>query len=230
MTSSLHTLIQDTLLYATDNAWQEISFLVPKEYVQKLTLPIQLPSETVETLPPIILHKSPSPSPVARLEPNIPKPPQEKRPLAPLQMRDTLSKLIPSLRLTEAIPDDEEGQRMANLWKEKLSDTKIVLLALSQDSETLELLKSLAKAIDSRFGQTKIISAKRLESQQQWDLFFKANTFRLVIASTSHPFLLKGVQTVGNTPLLLLETPQTYKQIAHKAELWKSICHYLNNG
>lgn len=165
----------------------------------------------------------------AAVEQSPVKPHVDKHPSPSPQIRDTLSKLIPSLRLTDTIPGDEEGQRMANLWKEKLSGTQIVLLALSQESETLELLKSLAKAIDSRFGPTKIISAKRLESQEQWHLFFKANTFRLVIASSSHPFLMSGMQTVQNTPLLLLDQPQVYKQIAKKAELWKTICHHLNN-
>lgn len=113
------------------------------------------------------------------------------------------------------------------LWKEKIADAEVILLACSQDEPTLDLLKSLAKAIDSKLAKTKILPAERLEQQKQWELFFKANTFRLILVSptqNSYPELLKHVHPL--TPLFL-EEPSVYKQIAKKAELWKMVTSRL---
>ncbi|MEN9343390.1 MAG: hypothetical protein RLZZ453_177 [Chlamydiota bacterium] len=142
-------------------------------------------------------------------------------------IKKTLEGLVPSLKLKETIPDDTEGKKKAMLWKEKVVGADVLLLALSQDEPTLDLLKSLAKAIDTRLAKAKILPGERLEKEKQWDLFFAANPCKLIIVSclkNRYPELEKHLHTA---PILILEDPLVYKQLEKKAELWKTLCKKL---
>lgn len=220
MQDTVHSLIKDTFSLIQDPLFAEEFFLVSERCKHHFSLPIPKPQiekqVQKETIP--LKEKSrpflPPPLPAKETTP----PPSQAHIQAALQ------KILPSLRLTERIPDDLEGKKSANLWKEKIEGIEVILFALSQDQETLELLKSLAKAINSKLGPAKIISAERLELSQNWDLFFETNSFRLIVASDGLEKYKHLSPFLKNRPFISLESASTYKQIEKKATLWKTIC------
>lgn len=154
------------------------------------------------------------------------------------KMKATLQKVLPHLSLVDAIPDDATAKKVSNSWKEKISDAEVILLACQTDEETLELLKSLGKAIDKNLAKAKIIPAERLEKEGKWDLFLQKNPFRLIVAS-ERISKLSGLMSfytavpaqsqffLGKIPLLVLGEAHVYKSIEHKAHLWKTLCQLL---
>jgi hypothetical protein len=64
-----------------------------------------------------------------------------------IHIRATLEKIAPSIRLSDEPLDDAHAKRIASAWKEKVADAEVILLALDSTTETIEFLKSLAKAI-----------------------------------------------------------------------------------
>ncbi len=153
-------------------------------------------------------------------------------------IKKTLQKIAPSLKLIDHIPDDREAKRISNAWKEKVVDADAVLLICDSNSETLEFLKGLAKAIDQHLGKVKILMAERLEREKRWDLFLEKNSLRLIIASDAIqklPELMhfyKSVPThaqffLDKIPLLVLSPVTVYKSLEHKALLWKTLCQML---
>lgn len=154
------------------------------------------------------------------------------------EIKKNLQRAVPHLKHIDAIPDDTAAKKIAESWREKIPDTEVILLACTTDAETLELLKSLGKAIDQHLGKAKILPAERWEKEKRWDLFLQKNQFRLIVASdglqalpelmrfykalpaTSHYFLEK-------TPLLTLLPASTYKSLEQKALLWKTLCQML---
>lgn len=219
MKDTVHSLLKDTLSLMKDPLFQEDFFLVSENCKHHFARPIEKPKQEKrepikeQSLIPPSNHSRP---PIAAKE--------TTQPPSQAHIQAALQKLLPSLRLTEKIPDDLEGKKSANLWKEKIEGIEVVLLALSQDQETLELLKSLAKAIDSKLGSAKIISAERLELSQNWDLFFKANSFRLIVVSEGLAKYKHLSPFLKNRPFVSLENASTYKQIEKKATLWKTLC------
>jgi hypothetical protein len=158
----------------------------------------------------------------------IPKPSEE--------ITEVLKKIAPELMISHSIPDDQAAKKIRSTWKEKLNGVEIVLLVLNQFPDTIDLMKSLAKAIQKDLGAVKLISADRLEQQKRWDLFFQANTFRMIVASSGieqHPELLKYYKLLpsqqaaflSNIPLLILEPALNYKDALNKKiDLWNSLC------
>jgi hypothetical protein len=135
----------------------------------------------------------------------------------------------------DEVPDDATAKRVANSWKEKISDADVILLACERDAETLEFLKSLGKAIDQNLAKAKILPAEKMEAENRWDLFLQKNQFRLIIASDGMrgmPRLMRFYREtpataeyfLDKTPLLPLSSASLYKSIEHKALLWKTLC------
>jgi len=227
MTDTPASVLRDTLCFLKDPLSEENLFLVSDPCKHHFSTPLQtvaLQKKAVEIpkpLPPVSIHKE-------AMAPRIPTPTPKKEHALPTQeIQSALQKLLPSLRLTQTIPDDQTAKKTSNLWKEKIEGIDVVLLALSQDGETLELLKSLAKAIDNRLGKAKIILAERLETTQNWDLFFEANSFRLVILSEGIENYKHLPPFLNNLQSLSLLHPAVYKQIEQKATLWKTLCQKL---
>ncbi len=173
----------------------------------------------------------PSPTAVFRV-----KEPSDKDGFA--QIKRTLLRAAPAVRLIEEVPDDSAAKRVANAWKEKIPDAQVVLLACETDADTLELLKSLGKAIDQNLAKAKILPAEKMERENRWDLFLQKNQFRLIIASDglqklSHLMrFYKALPATSEsyldkTPLLALSPASVYKSLEAKAHLWKTLCQML---
>ena len=170
-------------------------------------------------------------------------PPKEKTLKEPSQpdhsnVKKILQKISPSLKLLDQIPDDAIAKKVANAWKEKISEAEVVLLMCDPKTETMEFLKGLAKAIDQHLAKAKILMADKFEKEKRWDLFLDKNSFRLVIASDGIkklPELMKYYREnpsnaqffLGKTPLLVLSSASIYKSIEHKTLLWKTVCQML---
>jgi hypothetical protein len=165
-------------------------------------------------------------------ESNPAQPPED------IAIKKTLLRTSASIKLVDEVPDDAPARRVANSWKEKILDAEVVLLACQTDGETLELLKSLGKAIDKNLAKAKILPADNLEKESRWELFLQRNQLRLIIASEGVqklPQLMRFYRALpaqsqyylDKTPLLPLSSASTYKSLEQKALLWKSLCQML---
>ncbi|GEM_PF-4843025 len=154
------------------------------------------------------------------------------------KIKMTLVRVAPHVQLVAAVPDDTTAKKIAGGWKEKIEDAEVVLLACETDADTLDLLKSLGKAIDQNLAKAKIITAEKLEQEKRWDIFLQKNPFRLIVATEAMkklPELMSFYHSVpaqsqfflGKTPLLVLKNASIYKAIEQKAHLWKTLCQLL---
>lgn len=159
--------------------------------------------------------------------------PPDPQPQSPI--KQMLQKAAPGVKIVEQVPDDGEAKRIAESWREKVSDVDAVLLLCDTGEETVDFLKGLAKAVDQHLAKTKIIAAERLEREKRWDIFLK-NSFRFIIAtegSQKLPELMRfykqnnGQMYLDKTPLLILSSASVYKSLEHKAQLWKTLCQML---
>jgi hypothetical protein len=156
--------------------------------------------------------------------------PPDPQPQSPI--KQMLQKAAPGVKIMEQVPDDSEAKRVAESWREKVSDAEAVLLLCDTDAETVDFLKGLAKAVDQHLAKTKIIAAERLEREKRWDIFLK-NSFRFIIATEGSQKLSElmrfykqsdGQMYLDKTPLLILSSASVYKSLEHKAQLWKRLC------
>jgi hypothetical protein len=183
---------------------------------------------------PISDHKTPPK--LAKTEEMVATLKDESASFSPI--KKTLERVAPHLKLIDQIPDDSEAKRILSAWKEKITDVEVILIACDTQTDTLELLKGLAKAIDQNLAKSKVITANRLEQEKKWDLFLKQNQFRLVIISEGFqkfPELMRHYKAIpanakfflDQIPLLVLSSTSSYKSLEHKALLWKTLCQIL---
>lgn len=227
--------------------------------VEKPISPIQEPIEKVEAAK-TPSHQAPKYIPSTSMQPQIkeatspkapdaaqdlklaPKPPIKASDLIKVegseQIKKTLLRMVPHIKLVDDVPDDTKAKKIASGWKEKIPDAEVILLACETDADTLDLLKSLGRAIDQNLAKAKIVPAEKLEQENRWDIFLQKNQFRLIIASDGmkkHPELMKFYHAnpaqsqsfLDKTPLLALSPASIYKLIEHKAHLWKTLCQML---
>jgi hypothetical protein len=251
--SDLHQLISDTLVFLKDplqskqtlfSSAEEVEFFRVKTArqipapVEVVNVPIRAPigrepiREPIAKKPvlaPVVAEEKPSPPPVKT----------ERTATTPFaQIKTSLQRIAPHLCLIDEVPDDTVAKKVASSWKEKIPDVDVVLLACHMDSETLEFLKNLGKAIDTHLAKAKIIPADKLEKEGRWDVFLQKNSFRLIVASHGMQEL-KGLMSfyhaipsqsrvfLDKIPLLALSEAAVYKSIDHKASLWKTLCQLL---
>lgn len=150
--------------------------------------------------------------------PSVPEKPDES-PIDSKQrlMKEALKKVAPSLLLMEETPT-------------------VILIACERDEETLDVLKTLAKAITGQGSTAKIISALRFEQENRWGAFFQAPPPRLIVASDGFKqlpglmrFYRKQPELLGKSPLLPLLPAPFYKKIHEKADLWKRLYPILKS-
>ncbi len=242
MPDPLRDLIRDTLSYlknpllprrshfaSPENCafFQKNKELVTTQNIQAATQPQSFKEKTTSAQP----KTPPTREPLAdKLS--------DSAPAAHSPIQKTLQRIAPSLKLLDQIPDDRGATRISNAWKEKIIDADVILLVCDSRSETLDFLKTLAKAIDQRLTKVKILMAEKLEREKRWDLFFEKNSLRLIISSDTIqrlPELMRFYKALpaqaqiflDQTPLLVLSPVSTYRSLEHKALLWKTLCHML---
>ncbi len=249
-------LPKQTLFASADESvfFKKSASPIPKVVIEKTeppmpkTMPAAPMAKSVETLkpnPPAPAQPTPqkrSPPPPVQQDAVIEQPkkaqevPSTLNELSPI--KKTLLRVAPHIKLTDEVPDDAVAKRVATAWKEKVEGAEVILLACTTDTETLEFLKTLGKAVDQNLGKAKILPAERLEKENRWDLFLQKNEFRLIIASDGMqklPELMRFYKAIpaqsqfflDKTPLVALSPASTYKSIEHKAALWKTLCQYL---
>ncbi|MBA3238914.1 MAG: hypothetical protein H0T62_11295 [Parachlamydiaceae bacterium] len=146
---------------------------------------------------------------------------------------------LPTIPLSDSIPDDSEAKAIALRWKAPAA--QVLLLSFSNLTKEQQFLANIAQAIDQRLASAKIIYAYKVEEEKGWEDLLNANTLRLVISSNTSlhtlPELLKhyreestGKHTLARVPLFLLADLSLYmEQPALKSSLWKSLCHCLGS-
>lgn len=153
-----------------------------------------------------------------------------------MDIKKTLQKIAPAIRLTDQVADDSAAKRIASAYKEKVPEAEVVLLVCDPAIETMEFFKTLAKAIDGQLAKAKILSADRIEREKRWDLFLEANSFRLIIASEGcqkYPELMRFYRAnppqffLSKVPFLPLSAAASYQALEKKALLWKTLCQML---
>jgi hypothetical protein len=235
MPDPFRDLVRDTLTFLRDPLVARQSMLATAEeerFFQK--------NKVTEVVPVAVVSKLPGPP---RKEVFSPPPTVPKQEIIPSQpdlspMKKTLQRIVPSMKMVDQVPNDTQAKRIASAWKEKIFDAEVIFLVCNSDTDTLEFLKGLAKAVDTHLGKTKILMAERLEREKRWDLFFEKNSFRLIIASvgiqqwTELMRFYKAMPTssqlfLDKIPLFVLSSATLYKSLEHKAHLWKMLCQLL---
>ncbi len=239
MTDSLHKLLFDTLTYLKDPLHPKETLFSSEEEKRWFTPKVSAKTqrrEEVSEFTPVLAPKSENPPSETNHTKQVATKSLQPDPHTFSQLKNTLQKIAPSIRLVEEVPDDKEGKKKSNAWKEKVEGAEVVLLACSSDPETLELLKSLAKAIQGHLAKVKILPAERLEQEDHWEAFLEKNALRLIVISHGleklhnlNRFYKKTQEGffLGPTPLLPLSAASVYKQLPSKASLWKTLCQML---
>lgn len=252
----LHSLIRDTMVFLKDPlspkqtlfaSADDLAFFRSKTVAAlpqpKKVLPLPPLPPTPKPAPPVY-KKEKEASPVQETVPTQPNTKPSAKIPEPVKMegfekiRTTLARVAPHVQLVDTVPDDANAKKIAGGWKEKIADAEVVLLACETDSDTLELMKSLAKAVDQNLAKAKIIPADKLEQENRWEMFLQKNQFRLIVATEGIkklPELMKFYHAIpaqsqaflDKTPLLALNSASLYKAIEHKAQLWKTLCQLL---
>jgi len=159
---------------------------------------------------------------------------------------ESIKKLInaidPHFALTKEILDDSKAKKVASKWKYKLNAYPVVILTSLKEGDELEFLKSLAKAIEVYFFETKVVLIDTIEKDNQWEEFLKSENIRLLISvddqiwgfknlmSYFKEIPNKSLKTLMDKPLFLIPNIKLYFQnFLLKKSLWKALCQTITN-
>lgn len=143
-------------------------------------------------------------------------------------------KQLPNVELSETIADDSAAK--AFLSRRNAPSAEIVILSFSELANEQSFVANLAHALNQCLAPTNVLSAKKIEDEKGWEIFFKADKLRLVIVSNYNlhtlPELLKhfhedatGKHRLGKAKAYLLSDLSLYmQQPTLKASLWKTLC------
>ncbi len=153
-----------------------------------------------------------------------------------------ITEIDPNFALTKEILNDTKAKKIATKWKYKLNAYPIVILTSLKGGDELEFLKSLAKAIEIYFLETKIVLIDSIEKDNQWEEFLKSENIRLLIAADDQIWGFKNLmthfkeipnkslKTLMDKPLFLIPNLNLYFQnFLLKKSLWKAICQTIAN-
>lgn len=163
-----------------------------------------------------------------------PPPPKKKAPEKPLiieepksPMERILNKAVPSLRILNTIPSDDKAKRIKESWKEHYYTPDIPILSLDEHP----FLSDLARAIHTRIGTSRVLSARDLEADDKWEFFLSSKNLKWILLTenllTTCPNLHKHFSPpkhLGKTPVLILPPLTLYtKDPSLKRSLWKQL-------
>lgn len=199
MRAAVFQLIRDTLKYARDPLTPNAPYLCTEEETafflsaQKENVAPQeaLPQKPFPSLPRPQTFKPIPPTSVKAQEPLEPSPAPKN--LEDPLIRKKLQKIAPHLALHDTVLED------------KSLNSQVLILLCDASTETLDFVKNLARAIDERLRPVKILSALKLEKEEQWDLFFKrigSNSFSQPIKSPLFPLYPRPPSS--SSPLFLI--------------------------
>ncbi len=217
MRAAVFQLIRDTLKYARDPLTPNAPYLCTEEETafflsaQKENVAPQeaLPQKPFPSLPRPQTFKPIPPTSVKAQEPLEPSPAPKN--LEDPLIRKKLQKIAPHLALHDTVLED------------KSLNSQVLILLCDASTETLDFVKNLARAIDERLRPVKILSALKLEKEEQWDLFFQKNRFELILATDQ----ISSFPPLPETPFILLSPVSHYEDAMQKSLLWKSVCQRL---
>lgn len=161
---------------------------------------------------------------------------QPSRPQAAFAPHKVLRNASDQLKLTHAIPSDEEARRVSQGWKWHLQGVDAILLSATSSTEEKQFLETLARAICQKLRPAQLIDALQVEADVQWEAFFRYNRPLLFLGFESVlrlPRLIahykelpsQGLRLLHNTPLKVLEPASHYlRNPALKRSLWEWIC------
>jgi hypothetical protein len=158
------------------------------------------------------------------------------------EMKRLIEKAAPQLQIKNAILDDSEAKKLANLWQEQLTSLTVGVLAYKETGKSLELLHNLAHAITLHLAPAKVIEMHRFEKEKKWDLFFSSSALKLVLVPDIQLWrtleLAKHYKQNANTSVIslgnarvatLLPIPSYLANPKEKRLLWNSIVSHLSS-
>jgi hypothetical protein len=175
-----------------------------------------------------------SPEVFLKLEPF---PPATIEPLD--DMKTIFIECFPNYSVLDHPPHDDEAKNVLNRWKQELTDPEIIILSFEESPQQKLFLQNIAKAIQTRFGPTATLNAKKIEVDNQWSTFLNSKNLRLVIACDYALYSFNGLMAhyreasgscryLNEKPLLLISDLSLYmKESKLKPSLWKAICEML---
>jgi hypothetical protein len=203
-----------------------------------------------------LIESPPPPQDPEQIQPSLPKelitapivhataPIVVTQPLKPHQkdlmqdIKKTLEKVAPTLRLLDHIPQDTEAKKIKNAWKEQANIPDMVILATK--SPVLPFLHHVAKAIALHFFSSRVLEVDEFEKQNKWEVFLGTPNLKMIISPDGvlwrcktllryyHEFPNKQERFLGKIPLLLLPDPSLYlKDPALKRSLWNLLCQMI---
>jgi hypothetical protein len=179
-----------------------------------------------------------------QIEPAIrtpdPKPAAEERKATPFALdplgvpkeqdlsdiRKIVTELFPWQKIIDHPPSDSAAQQQAH----------VIVFHFDEPAEEATLLTNLSKAIQDRFGKTELLSAHKIDQENQWETLLQSASLRLILISEKGlrdlPNLLKHFQQEKNQlnhiPTCLMSQTSAYLQDPElKRTLWKTICKLL---
>lgn len=213
--------------------------------------------KNIEVAPPVTkIQTAPtlsSPEPVAkesRQETQAPSRPEKPgngkfvlEPLGPAEAADNseMCKVISQhLPIISTIPEDQEARRMNSDWRSLMVLMDAVILSFNENPKHLAFLKNMSIAIETLGLKCQLVSAQKLEQENNWSKLLEQNKLRLIIASDYGIYMLpeltklhrevprQAKHFLGQVPLFLLSDISFYlKEPNLKPSLWKAIKELL---
>lgn len=265
--SEFQSLLTDTLEHIKDHYPKGKTLLISQENslffssVKKAPTPqIEVPKANAPAktaIPPLPVQGQPRPTPkievapkAAAAPPPVDQLPKTRATPAALasatefseDMRRSMQKVLPHVRIIRDIPSDEEASVLSDEWKQQTKQAEVLILSFSESKETDKFLFNVKKAIEAHLCSCAIIEAKEWEQKKEWEAFFTIHKPKLMIAS---PELLKTKHLLSyykenptsqerflhTGPLMLLLALPIYLQSPEqKKVLWKELCsHFKKN-
>lgn len=184
--------------------------------------PTPLPSEPQSrtALPKVVLSHPPTPSSLSSFE----------------EMKRLLQAISPHFVLHSELPSDEVAKQNATGWVYKKQGAKITLLCGKEDLAKITLFKNIAKALNVRFSDARMIFASEIEKENGWDPFLSNTNLKLILTTDSSlgnfPKLMSHYRELparkeyylNKIPLILLPDLGLYlKKSSLKPALWKML-------
>jgi len=192
-----------------------------------------LPLQPFVSAAPKIAPLPPPSLPVQEELKSIPPPPSPKLKSLP-DIRLSIQKALPHMRLKSATTDDSLAKKMARLWEAPYLDAKIVLIAFNETNQGLEFLHNVAHAVDKLLAPTRLINGETYG--EQWDLVLGSPLLHTLLISPwsswkNSPLSryyrqngTTGTHFLGKRPLLFLEPASHYLTNPElKRKLWKEL-------
>ncbi|MBF8262923.1 MAG: hypothetical protein HW387_588 [Parachlamydiales bacterium] len=202
-------------------------------------IPLEIKTEPAVLIAPPPIPTAPPPAKNPEAEP--------VRTLAPKDtsfedVRKMMSRVFPEMTFPTIIPSDVKARQIAERWITKNQSAPLSILFFQEQKAQHQFLVNLTAALDTFYGEAKLIQAEGIEKDNQWEAFLSVPQLKLVIvgdyALWQMPHLLQYYREnptrtekfLQKTPVMLLPDLTLYlKDPSLKRSLWKALCQKIGS-